>query len=160
MKVERSATDGLLLRLSGREKQIFFDTVKLYPLVSATHHRLTKAADAQSADNQLLLEESLAQQRTENRQQLEILLNDPERLKKSGASFRLQLKATELDWLLQVLNDVRVGSWLVLGEPDDDKPPEITPENFRYAVAMEVCGAFQSALLAAMGDTESQDWLE
>lgn len=160
MKLERTAPDDFLLRLSAREKQIFFDTLKLYPLVSATHHRLTKAEDAQSAENQLLLEESLAQHRTENRRQLEAMLTDPERLKKSGAGFRLQLKVTDIDWLLQVLNDVRVGSWLHLGEPDEDKPPEITPENFQYALAMEVCGAFQSALLAALGDTESPDWLE
>lgn len=160
MKVHRSGADGFLLRLSAREKEIFFDTLRLYPLVFAAHHRLTKAAADQSAENQLLLEEALAQQRTDNRRQLEALLNDPERLTKIGSNFRLQLKAPELDWLLQVLNDVRVGSWLQLGEPDDDKPPEITPENFRYAVAMEVCGAFQSALLAVLGESESPDWQE
>ena len=81
-------------------------------------------------------------------------------LTKSGSRFRLLLQPTEVEWLLQVLNDVRVGSWLALGEPDEDKPPDLTPENFRYAVAMEVCGAFQSALLAALGNAESPDWVE
>ena len=159
MNLKRTGKGGLVFQLNAREKKILFDAIKLYPLVPATHHRLTKAAAAHSDENQHLLEESLAQQRTENRQQLEALLNDPGPWKKSGSSFRLQLQATEIEWLLQVFNDVRVGSWLMLGEPDEDKPPEITPENFQYAVAMEVCGAFQSALLAALGETESPEWL-
>lgn len=159
MNRKRIGKDGFVFQLSGREKQVLLEAIKLYPLVPATHQRLTKAAAAQSEENQHLLEESLAQQRAEHRKQLEALLNEPERFKKSGNVFRLQIKATEVEWLLQVLNDVRVGSWLRLGEPDEDKPPEITPENFRYAVAMEVCGAFQSVLLAALGETESPDWL-
>lgn len=159
MNFKRTGPGGVLIQINAREKRILFDAVQLYPLVPATHHRLTKAAAAQSAENQQLLEESLAQQRTENRRQLEALLNDPGRWKKSRSSFRLQLQATEIEWLLQVFNDVRVGSWLRLGEPDEDKPPELTPENFHYAVALEVCGAFQSALLAALGETESPEWL-
>lgn len=159
MNLKRAGKGGVIFQLNAREKRILFDAIKLYPLVPATHHRLTKSAAAQSDENQQLLEESLAQQRTENRQQLEALLNDPGRWKKSGSSYRLQLQAPEIEWLLQVFNDVRVGSWLMLGEPDEDKPPELTPENFPYAVAMEVCGAFQSTLLAALGETESPDWL-
>lgn len=159
MNLKRGKT-GFVFQLSLREKQILFETIKLYPLVPATHHRLSKAAAAQSEENQRLLEESLAEQRTANRRQLEALLNESGRFKKSGSNYRLSLKASELEWLLQVFNDVRVGSWLALGEPDEDKPPAITPENFRYLVAMEVCGAFQSVILAALGASESADWLE
>ncbi|MGC3960167.1 MAG: hypothetical protein QM813_20255 [Verrucomicrobiota bacterium] len=140
------------------EKEIFCETLQLYPLVPATHFRLSKATETQSDENQRLLEESLAQQRTEHRKELEALLNDPVRFKKIGKKFRLRLKITELDWLLQVFNDIRVGCWLMLGEPDDDKPPTVTPENFRYGLAMDVSGMFQSALLAALGENESPDW--
>ena len=73
---------------------------------------------------------------------------------------QLLLKGAELEWLLQVLNDVRVGSWLKLGQPDENQSPDVTPENFQFVLAMEVCGAFQSALLAALGETESPDWLK
>jgi hypothetical protein len=159
MKLRRTTKDDFVFQLSAREKQILFETINLYPLVPASHHRLTQAAAAHSDENQRLLEESLAEQRTENRRQIEALLKSPERLQKSGKSFHLQLKATELEWLLQVLNDIRVGSWLELGEPDEDKPPKLTPENFRFIVAMEACGAFQSVLLAALGESESPDWL-
>ncbi|MBC8125636.1 MAG: hypothetical protein H8M99_00605 [Gloeobacteraceae cyanobacterium ES-bin-144] len=159
MNLKRTGKTGFVFQLSTREKQILFETIKLYPLVPATHHRLSKTAGDQSEENQWLLDESLAEQRTANRRQLEALLKDPARFKKSGSNFRLQLKAAEMEWLLQVFNDIRVGSWLALGEPDEDKPPAITPENFRYAVALEVCGAFQSVILAALGEAESPEWL-
>ena len=159
MNLKRTGKTGFVFQLSAKEKQLLLETVKLYPLVPATHHRLSKTAAAQSEENQHLLEEALADQRAAHRRQLEALLAEPARFKQSGANFRLQLQASELEWLLQVFNDVRVGSWLALGEPDETKPPEITPENFRYAVALEVCGAFQSTLLAALGESESPEWL-
>lgn len=159
MKLERKHRDGFLFRLSAREKDLLFETIKLYPLVPAQHHRLTKTAAHQSDENQRLLEEALAEQRAENRRQIEAMLQTPERLKQSGKSFLLQLPMAEVNGLLQILNDVRVGSWLELGEPDEDKPPQITADNFRYALALEVCGVFQSFLLAALGETESPDWL-
>ncbi len=159
MNLKRTGKTSLVFEMNEPEREVLLETLQLYPLVPATHHRLSKAAATQSEENQRLLEESLAQQRAENRKELDALLNDPVRFKKVGKNFKLRLKASELDWLLQIFNDIRVGCWLKLGEPDEDKPPTITPENVRYGFAMEVCGMFQSALLAAFGETESPEWL-
>lgn len=158
MNLKRVGKTGFVFQLSAREKEILVDTLKLYPLVHASHHRLTRAATEQSEENQRLLEEALALQRTKNRQELEALLNEPGRFKPSGKQQQLQLQAPEIEWLLQVLNDIRVGSWVQLGEPDEDRPPAMTAENYRYAVALEVSGAFQSVLLAALGEAESPEW--
>jgi hypothetical protein len=133
--------------------------LQLYPLVPVGHQQLTRTVEQQSDENQRLLEESLAEHRTANRRQVEALLKTPERFEKRSRGLLLTLAAAEVECLLQVLNDVRVGSWLALGEPDESRPPEITPENFRFAVAMEVCGAFESVLLSAFGETESPDWI-
>ncbi len=159
MNLKRTSKTSLVFAMNEAEREILLETLKLFPLVPATHGRLSKAAATQSEENQRLLEESLAQQRAENRKELDALLNDPVRFKKVGKHFRLRIKITELEWLLQIFNDIRVGCWLRLGEPDDDKPPVVTPENIRYGLAMEVCGMFQSALLAAFGEIESPDWL-
>jgi hypothetical protein len=160
VKIQRLTPDRFVLQLSSREQQLLFETIKLYPLVHASHHRLTRAANAQSEENQRLLEAALAEQRTENRRQIEALVTDPHRWQKRARSFHLELKPGECEWLLQVLNDIRVGSWIALGEPDEDQPPELTGDNYRFAVALEVCGAFQSVLLAALGETESPEWRE
>lgn len=160
MTLKRTGKNSLVFAMNEAEREIFRKTLQLYPLVPATHHRLSKGTGTQSEENQRLLEEALAQQRAGNRQQLDALLNDPVRFKQVGDTFQLRLKAAELEWLLQVFNDIRVGCWLRLGEPDEDKPPIVTPENIRYGLAMEVCGMFQSALLAAFGETEAPDWVE
>jgi hypothetical protein len=159
VKLLRVNKNSFVFQFNAREQELLFEVLQLYPLVPATRARLTKDPAAQSAENQRLLEESLAEQRAENRRHVTALLNAPDRLQPSGKHVLLKLQPTEMEWLLQVLNDLRVGSWIALGEPDEDRPPEITPENFRHAVTMEVCGAFESLLLAAFGETESPDWL-
>lgn len=158
MNFKRAAQGGLTIQLDTEEQEILLETLKLYPLVPATHQRLSQATEAQSPENQRLLEESLAEQRAENKRQLEALIQTPERWKQVGKRWQLRLAAGEVEWLLQVFNDIRVGSWLRLGEPDEDKPPELSPENFRYAMAMEVCGLFQTMLLAALGESQSPEW--
>ena len=159
MKLRRANQHDFVFQLSPREQELLFDTLKLYPLVPAHHHRLTRSAAAQSEENQHLLEAALAEQRAENRRHVEALLTAPERLQKYQTNFLLRLTPVEMEWLLQVLNDIRVGSWLELGEPDQDKPPQITGENFRFALALEVAAGFESVFLAALGETESPDWL-
>ena len=57
-----------------------------------------------------------------------------------------------MDWLLQVLNDIRVGGWLLLGEPDEKKGKsiQVNAQNLQHYAAMEFCGLFQMTLLDAL----------
>lgn len=159
MKLLRNGKAGLVFQLHPREKQLLFETIKLYPLVPASHHRLSKGSDVPQADeNQRLLEEALAEQRQENRRQVLAMLNEPQRFRETKAGFELKLTPPQIEWLLQVLNDVRVGSWLALGEPESGEEPEVTEQNAKYLLALELCGAFQSGLLAALGVSESPKW--
>ena len=160
MKLLRSGKTGFVFQLSPREKQLLLETLELYPLVPAAHHRLSSKDSQREADeNQRLLEESLAEQREENRKQVQEILAQPERFRGVKSHFHLTLKHSDVEWLLQVLNDVRVGSWLALGKPEPGQFPAVSQQNFRYLVAMEVCGAFESRLLSALGFDESPDWL-
>jgi hypothetical protein len=60
-----------------------------------------------------------------------------------------------MTWLLEVLNEVRVGSWLNLGKPDNlDRVLLAQDEaNARSLWSMELSGYFQMALLAALNQT-------
>jgi len=161
VKPLRSGKSVLVFQLSPREKQLLLDTLELYPLVPATYYRLSsKAGKTESDENQRLLDESLAEQRKENRKQVQAMLEQPDRFRETKGGFTFSLKHPDLEWLLQVLNDVRVGSWLALGEPEHGKPPAVSEQNFRYFVAMEVCGAFESLLLSALGIAESPEWAD
>jgi hypothetical protein len=51
---------------------------------------------------------------------------------------------------MQVLNDVRVGSWVILGSPDK-KPAELNATTAPHFLAMEMAGYFQMQLLEALG---------
>jgi len=160
VKLLRMGKNGHVFRLGQREKQLLLETLKLYPLVPASHHRLSKDGHEPNDDeNQRLLEEALAEQRQENRRQVMAMLNEPQRFRETKSGFELTLSPAQVEWLLQVLNDVRVGSWLALGEPEPGEEPKVTGQNAKYLIALELCGLFESVLLAALGVSESPRWV-
>ena len=59
------------------------------------------------------------------------------------------LSGSELEWLLQVLNDIRVGSWIILGSPEQWFEAA-TPQTAPHLWAMELAGAFEMAFLPAV----------
>jgi hypothetical protein len=65
---------------------------------------------------------------------------------------QLTVSGAEIEWLLQVLNDVRVGSWIALGSPDPEQDKKIVFDkkmlpHFRM---MELAGAFETVFLDAL----------
>jgi len=159
VKLLRAVKGRFVFQMVKREQKLLLQTLKLYPLVPSAHQRLSQSARGEAAEeNQRLLEESLAERRRENRRQVEAMLKEPARFRQTSSGLQLSLASSEMEWLLQVLNDIRVGSWLAAGEPGEGNEPEITPDNARHFIAMEVSGFFQSVLLAALGMEQSADW--
>jgi hypothetical protein len=64
----------------------------------------------------------------------------------------LALAPAQFEWLLQVLNDIRVGSWVQLGCPElaPARLSELAAKNPIPFTAMETSGYFQMALLEAV----------
>ena len=152
MKFLKVDKDNLVFQIGKREKRMLFEVLKLYPLLPSTHQRLTKTVETEEEKaNQKLLEEAMAAQQQENRKQLATLLENPNRFLENHAGYHFTLDAHQTEWLLQVLNDIRVGSWLALGSPDEKqgRPAAFSPGNVRHLWAMEICGFFQSVLLEA-----------
>jgi len=159
VKLIRSDKRGSVFHLGKREKQLLLETLQLYPLVPASHHRLAKTGESPEDDErQRLLDEALAEHRRENRRQLQAMLNEPHRFLETESGFQFTLGAPQIEWLLQVLNDIRVGSWLALGEPEQGEEPQPNKHNAHCFLALEVCGLFESALLAALGVNQSPRW--
>ncbi len=150
MKLLRSASNQLVFQLGRREKEVFLAILQLYPLSPSSHHRLSKKTclpDQESS--QALLDEALAEQRAENKKQLQALLAEPKRFQEESHGWKLTLTLAETEYLLQILNDVRVGSWIMLGSPEE-RLTRVTPENARHVWAMEIAGTFQIHLLEAL----------
>lgn len=149
MKFIKANKGKLSFQIDRNEKALLFQVLKLYPLVPANHQQLSRA-EAKPEDQELL-EEALATQHKENKRQLDAMMRAKSRFKTNKQGYSFILKEDQLEWLLQVLNDIRVGSWLLLGSPDG--PVEIfaslNDNTAPYFWALEVSGHFQMILLEA-----------
>jgi hypothetical protein len=121
-------------------------------VLDPSYHRLTKDPKNAVPAEQCLLEEAMARQTAEHKARLtEFLRADAPVFQEAGDELYLNLSGEQLEWLLQVLNDIRVGSWVQLGSPDTDtvRRGGLTPEEARAVAAMDMSAYFQSGLLEA-----------
>jgi len=150
MKLLQATATRLLFQLGRREARLLPEILQLYPRVPPAHHVLSRTGQVPNREaNQQLLDEALAEQRAENRQQVRALLADRQRFATTQTGGRLSLAPAELEWLLQVLNDIRVGSWIHLGSPEA-KLPELDDSTAPDFLAMEMAGYFEAQLLKAL----------
>lgn len=159
MKLLRATKGNFQFHLGQREKQVFCEILELYPCIPPAHQPLSKNGKPPQRDaNQRLLDEALAEQRADNQKQLSVFLSDPLRLvpvkKQSDGGFRLSLSPVEIEWLLQILNDIRVGSWIKLGSPEEPKLA-LNANTMAQLWAMEASGHFQMQLLAAVSGNDA-----
>jgi hypothetical protein len=150
MKLVRATSARLVFHLGRRETRLLHRILQLYPCVPSAHHVLSKSSGLpnQQADQQLL-DEALAEHRADNRKQVLALLADSQRFARTKTGCRLSLPPAEAEWLLQVLNDVRVGSWISLGSPEE-KAQTLNETTAPHFLAMEIAGYFQAELLEAL----------
>ena len=150
MRLVKATKDRLIFHLGLREQRSLLQILKLYPCVPSAHHVLSKSDRLSNREeNQRLLDEALAEQRAQNKHQLQALLADPRRFDRTETGVRLSLSPPEAEWVLQVLNDIRVGSWVILGSPEE-KPVDLDAAKAPHFLAMELAGYFQMQLLEAL----------
>ena len=149
MKLLHVENDRFFFQLIPREKDLLEIVLRLYPVIPPTHHVLSKSSTADQA-NQRLLDEALAEQRKENKKRVDDLLTERGRFRNSGDSIEMILTASEIEWVLQVLNDVHVGNWVLMGSPE--QRPRFSPlsKNARFIVAMDLACMFESEFLEAI----------
>ena len=149
MKLLRVENERYFFQLGHDEKALFEFLLRLYPVIPSTHQALSKSP-ANKDENQRLLDEALAEQRKENKQHVETLLKDAGHFNETEAHVEMNLTAGEIEWLLQVLNDVRVGHWILLGSPEEHPQFDPDAENAAYVLTMGFAGNFQMDLLMAI----------
>ena len=151
MKLIRTAKTQLLFHLGHWEAHLLLEVLNLYPCLPPAHQKLSKEGRLPEPEAyQQLLDEALAEHRAENKKQLHALLADRRRFAPTENGGRLSLPPAEVEWVLQVLNDIRVGSWVLLGSPDQ-KVVQLNQKTAPHYRAMEMAGYFQAQLLEALG---------
>jgi len=131
--------------LSNREKELLLQLLGLYPRIPAGYQSSALAKDIEEA-NQRLLAEALEETRSENQKRLQSWIANRQKLSPVHKAWRLKLSASEVDWLLELLNDVRVGSWIRLGSPEVPQAA-LTDETAPDFWTLEMAGYFQAAFL-------------
>lgn len=155
MKLVSHQDDSFTFLIGKRERDMLVAVLLRYPVLSSNHFS-KRQPTGEAAPDQVLLQEALSEQQKESRKNLEHWLRKEGRFQETDLGCTFQLTGGELEWMLQVLNDVRVGSWVLLGEPDSKspEPPELTEENMQRMWALEVAGLFQHHLLQAVQSSE------
>jgi hypothetical protein len=146
------APDGFVFHLNRRDKSLLLSILKLFPVTDLQSHRLTKGEHAAIQAGQEWLTEAMGEQRQQNVKRIERLLKNPGQFfRGEDDSLQVVLSGEQLEWLLQALNDVRVGSWMRLGCPEmaEARRAVLNEQTAAHYTAMEVSGYFQNALLDA-----------
>ena len=154
MRLLRGKGEDLVFSLHKREVAVLRAVLGRYPCVPPGQQRLSRSMEGEDAEeNQSLLDEAMAAMREENKQRLATFLDEPGRFEELKERCRFKLTPAEADWLLQVLNDVRVGCWIRLGAPDFEAGVrvDLNEETAPHLWVMEAAGHFESCLLEALG---------
>jgi hypothetical protein len=156
MKLLRIDGDAFEFGFAATEKDLFLHLLGLYPVVPVAYHRLTrKKRIPNQEENQRLLDDAIQSQRLANQKKIIALVKTPGRFHDDKKSSRAVFQREELEWLLQVLNDVRIGNWIALGSPDASpgRPPQGDDKSFQHLMLMEVAGGFEMFFLGAVSGT-------
>jgi hypothetical protein len=144
--------DAFVFQLSKRDRSLLLSVLKLFPVTDPKSHRLSKMARLENKANQELLVEAMEEQRRGHAAKIDRLLkNQPQFFQESEGIVQFMLNGEQIEWLLQALNDIRVGSWTRLGCPEmaEARRAVLTEESAAHYTAMELSGYFESALLEA-----------
>lgn len=151
MKLFRVEDDNYVFHLGKREKELLALILRQYPVIPPAHYKLSKSKASADNANQRLLDDALAEQRKENKKLVDSFLADTQRFSEMPTYSRVKLASGEIEWLLQVLNDIRVGNWILAGSPEELPHSESRVPDTPHEWGMELAGFFQMNLLTALG---------
>jgi hypothetical protein len=139
--------------IAEKQKALLFTVLRLYPATSPGRQQLSKSGAG--GDAQELLETALAEERSANIKAVAAMIESNSRFRKTESGWQFSLSAAQIECLLKVLNDVRIGCWVAMGSPDgqDEILAALSKDKLRNSPrlwAMEMCGHFEMVLLKAL----------
>jgi len=150
VKLLQKTAEGFIFQTNAKEKALLKQILNCYPILPISYTKDRHRASGQPPEtDRHLLDEALAQQKKETAAWVARLFHD-DQLMGSVSAERVYLEQAHLEMLLQVLNDLRVGSWVLLGSPDEKVRPKLSPTNARHFWIMELAGHFETLLLRAL----------
>jgi hypothetical protein len=149
MKLVKQSGDGWQYALTQVEVDLLKSLLQRFPFTENVPVKISKAdPDPEAVEREKLLNESLAEHRKELKKRAANLIA-ADKFEKSQKGRLLTLNAEEREVVLQILNDIRVGCWCALGEPETlelQKPDHSAPELAHHSL-MNLAGYFEHHLV-------------
>ena len=159
MRLVKLTKQCLKYQLDQLEVECLRSLLRQFPITADVHARISRTdADPKSIERETLLNESLVEHRRELKLQAMNLIGAG-KFKRREKGCLLTLNPEEREILLQILNDIRIGCWHVLGEPEElepEKPAQTEKEAVFYNL-MNLAGYFEVAFLHALGRDSQPD---
>ena len=149
MKLVKQTSRGWQYLLEETEFKLLSVLVNRFPFddpgsakISATDH------GPEAKEREKLLNESLAEHRRELEKTAGQLLA-PEKIQRKGNGVVMKISSEERETLLQILNDIRVGCWHALGQPEELEPEsaDLSPQELTNYSLMNIAGYFEHSLV-------------
>jgi hypothetical protein len=146
----------LVFEMRDWERRLLVMVLGLYPQVPPDNFEITKGGlPEDKAGEEALHREMFVEHQGDNRNLVLEFLREAFGEDQAATPLklrRLEIERERVDWLLQVINDVRVGSWVKLGRPDEAALRKLArkPEAAASLQIMEFCGYVQMVLLDAV----------
>ena len=158
MKCIRQTPNEVQFELREREAELLGFVLGSFPMAIEGWPQDPKAPKipASQPDPALLLE-ALRERKVSNQQEVRLFVEESLRLNATTGTAHWTVSTQRMDWLLQVLNEVRVASWYRLGCPEEDLDElfaRMNPEQMQDFIRFFFSGEVISRLLDALETPE------
>jgi hypothetical protein len=142
MKLVKQTPKGFQYELNGEDAESLRFLVRQFPITAFSPARISKTdAGSKAAEREELINESLLAHRKELKRKARGLVVR-ERFKTSEGKQFYRISSRARETMLQILNDIRVESWRILGEPEA-VVFRMAGEKFKYYHFMRLAGYFE-----------------
>ncbi|HEY1664035.1 MAG TPA: hypothetical protein VGI03_16575 [Verrucomicrobiae bacterium] len=149
MRLVKQSKGNWQYHLNHNEADILLGLVKKFPFTELSQIKISKTDnEPATVERGKLLNESLAEHRKALKTLAMNLLGN-EKWQPSGEGQLLTLDSGSREILLQILNDIRVGCWHALGEPEVLESPAAhsSRKDLTYRKLMDLAGYFEMKFL-------------
>lgn len=145
MKLVKQTKAGFQYELEMEDAESLRFLVSRFPIVAFSPAKISKTDIGLNAvEREKLINDSLQAHRKElKRKARELVLHERFKTSEGKQFYRITRSARET--MLQILNDIRVESWRILGEPENPETNvfRLTGEKLKYYHFMRLAGYFE-----------------
>lgn len=156
MKLLNKTGEKFVFELMSEEKELLSKIFGLYPMLDRDKIELSKTIkDEQICQSKKILSDAFKEFQDSNKRFISELFEKSDNFKPSEdyEYYTLELDGEQIERLLQILNDIRVGMWQKLGCPDLENRKDFirSAEDVFAVYIMDICEYFEYYLLKALG---------